>query len=225
MKTTTSGNTLGVKLFPFFFCGACALLLVVLALNGTVQKSQMFVIAPCVMAAVGLYLWKANRGQLAPTGEAMKRISNPYTFANKLFPFLFCGFCALLFVMLAMNGALQKAPLFLAAPCLMAVAGYFIWKRTVQDLMDQVYDCGNYLLLRKGGEEDTLLLSNITGVNFTTLRRGEQPRIHLTLDSPGKFGSEISFAPPPNVAFPHKNEIAEGLRVRAAQARAAHSVG
>ncbi len=48
MKTTTSGNTLGVKLFPFFFCGACALLLVLLALNGTIQKSQMFIVAAII---------------------------------------------------------------------------------------------------------------------------------------------------------------------------------
>ena len=33
--------------------------------------------------------------------------------------------------------------------------------------MDEVYDCGDYLLVKKRGEEDTVLLSKINWVNFS----------------------------------------------------------
>ncbi len=154
----------------------------------------------------------------------MKRISNPFTFALKMLPFLICGFSAFIAVLVLMNGALQKAPMFLVFPCVVAVGGYYVWKVNIRDLMDEVYDCGDYLLVKKRGEEDTVLLSNINYVNFSTDRRGAQRRIHLRLDTPGKFGTEISFAPPPNIFFPRRNEIAEDLVVRADKARSARAV-
>jgi hypothetical protein len=152
----------------------------------------------------------------------MKRISTPYTFAIKLFPLLFFGICASFLVLVLMSGALQKAPLFVVAPCLMAAAGYYSWKTNLRDLMDEVDDCGDYLLVKKRNEEDTVLFSNIVGVDFSTAKDGAQARITLKLDTPGKFGTQISFKPPPQIylSFPHRNEIADDLRDRAHSARA-----
>ena len=157
---------------------------------------------------------------------ASKRISTPYTFAIKLAPFLFLGFLAFLFVLLLMNGALQKAPMFLVMPCVMAVLGYLWWKTNVRNLADEVDDCGDYLLVKKRGQEDTVLFSNITDVNFSTARDGAQGRITLTLATPGKFGTEITFAPPPHIyiSFPRRNEIAEDLLARADKARSERAV-
>jgi hypothetical protein len=157
---------------------------------------------------------------------AMKRISTPYTFAIKIFPFFFCGICAFILALLLMNGALQKAPVFLVAPWVMAVIGYLWWKTSLQDLDDEVDDCGDYLLVKKRGEEDTILLSNISNVDFSTDRHGSQARITLRLATPGKFGAEISFKPPPQIYLsrPARNAIAEDLRVRAHKARSAPAV-
>lgn len=151
----------------------------------------------------------------------MKRISTPYTFSLKIFPFVFFGFLAFFFFLLLRNGAYQKAPMFLLVPCVMAVIGYQWWKTTLRDLVDEVDDCGDYLLVKKRGEEDTVLLSNIINVNFSTDPRGVAARITLRLASPGKFGTEISFAPPPQIhmSFPRRNEIAEDLLARADKAR------
>jgi hypothetical protein len=148
----------------------------------------------------------------------MKKISTPYTFAIKLTPFLFLGFMAFMVVLLLMNGAL---PIVLIMPCVMAVFAYQWWKTNVRNLVDEVDDCGDYLLIKKRAEEDTVLLSNITNVNFSAARDGAQGRITLTLASPGKFGTEITFAPPPHiyVSFPRRNEIAEDLSARAYKAR------
>jgi hypothetical protein len=157
-------------------------------------------------------------------GITMKRISNPFTVALRAMPILVFAFCAFIVVLALRKGALQKAPLFLIFPCLVAVGGYYAWKVSIRDLMDDVYDCGDYLVVKKHGEEDTVPLSNINYVNFSTDRRGAQRRIHLRLDTPSKFGTEISFVPPPNICFPRRSEIAEDLATRADKARSARAV-
>ena len=88
--------------------------------------------------------------------------------------------------------------------------------------MDEVYDCGDYLLIKRGGQEDTVLLSNINYVRFSNVRGGGQPRIHLILDAPGKFGAEILFVPPQNPLAPRTNGVAEDLVARVNEARSAH---
>ena len=151
----------------------------------------------------------------------MKRISTPYTFSVKMFPFLFFGFLAFFAFLLVANGAYETNPMFLVVLGVMAVIGYFSTKTSLQNVVDEVYDCGDFLLVRKRGEEDNIPLSNIMNVNFN----GKPARITLTLATPGKFGSEISFAPPPQIyvgAYP-KNEIAGDLIARAGQARSARA--
>jgi hypothetical protein len=159
-------------------------------------------------------------------GGAVKRISTKCTFAIKLTPFVFLGFLAFFVALLLANGALKKAPAFLVVPCVMAILGLHYWKTSVRNLVDEVDDCGDYLLVKKRGEEDTVLLSNIAYVSFSTDRRGAQARITLTLDSPGKFGTEISFAPPAHIylSSPRRCEIAEDLLARSAKARSGHAV-
>ena len=126
-----------------------------------------------------------------------KRISTPYTFAYRLLPFLFCGFLWFLLVLLLINGALQKLPCFLSCRADRLVFGYYSGgRRAVGFLLDEVDDCGDYLLVKKHGEEDTVLLSDIINVNFSTARDGAKARITLTLASPGKFGTGLSSATP-----------------------------
>jgi hypothetical protein len=155
----------------------------------------------------------------------MKKISTPYTFSIKIFPFVFFGFLAFLFFLLLINGAYEKSPMFLVAVGVIAVLGFYHTKTSRRNLVDEVYDCGDFLLVRKRGEEDTVLLSNITNVNFSTDQRGVAARITLRLASPGKFGTEISFAPPPQIYIgsPRRSEVAEDLLARADKARSGPS--
>jgi hypothetical protein len=155
----------------------------------------------------------------------MKRISTPYSFSFKLLPFLFFGFVGFFLFLILINGVYKKAPMFLVVPCVMLVFGYQWWKTSVRDLADEVDDCGDYLLVKKRGEEDTVLLSNIINVNFSTARDGANGRITLTLASPGKFGTEVTFAPPPHIylSFPRRNEVAEDLLARAYKARSTNA--
>jgi len=149
----------------------------------------------------------------------VKRISTPYTFSRKFFPFLFYGFLAMFLAFVGMSGAFRKEPLFLVVPCVMAVGGYFFMRAVLRDLVDDVYDCGSFLLVRKGRLEESIPLANIINVNFAINQR--PARITLTLDKPGKFGKEISFAPPPKIyLIPYpRNEVVEDLIERAQMAR------
>lgn len=163
----------------------------------------------------------------------MKRISNPFTPALKILPFLVGGFSvfilalllkSFMLALLPKNSVLQQAPMFVVFPCLAAIAGYCAWKDGIQDLLDEVYDCGDYLLIKKGGQEDTLPLSNINWVRFSNTRNGSQPRIQLILDAPGKFGTELLFVPPLNIQnllTPRTNRVAEDLVARVNEARSA----
>ena len=54
-------------------------------------------------------------------GDAMKRISNPFTPALKIVPFLVCGFSAFILALLLTNGALQKASVFVVFPGVVAI--------------------------------------------------------------------------------------------------------
>jgi hypothetical protein len=98
--------------------------------------------------------------------------------------------------------------MFLVVLGAMSVIGFLFWKGQLRDLMDEVYDCGSYLEVKKRGEEDTILLSNITDVNSSVDRDRTGARIILTLESPCKFGGQISFAPRPEVYMgPHQSRL------------------
>jgi uncharacterized membrane protein YobD (UPF0266 family) len=135
--------------------------------------------------------------------------------------FIFFGLLGLLFVALLMSGAYETSPMLLVGVGIMTVYGICSMQASRQDCADEVFDCGDHLLVKKSGEEDTVPLSNIVNVNFSKNPQNISAQITLRLASPGKFGTEISFAPPPRIylRFPPRNEIAEDLIVRAEQAR------
>jgi uncharacterized membrane protein YobD (UPF0266 family) len=155
-----------------------------------------------------------------PNG-AMPRISAPYTPPVKIGPFVFFGLLGLLLVLLLMSGAYETSPMLLVGVGVMAVYGVCSMRTSRGDCVDDVFDCGDHLLVKKSGEEDTIPFSNIINVNFSKNPQNISAQITLRLASPGKFGIEISFAPPPKIylGFPPSNEIAEDLLVRAEKAR------
>ena len=130
---------------------------------------------------------------------------------------MFFGFLAFFFWLLMVNGAYKQAPMLLVVVCVMSVIGYYQTKTLRRNLVDEVFDCGDSLLLRKGNEEDAIPLSNIANVNFTA----RPSRITLTLTTPGKFGTEVAFVPPPQIYFSAipENEIASDLITRTVQTR------
>lgn len=101
----------------------------------------------------------------------------------------------------------------------MAVFGFFLMKKLVWDLIDEVYDGGDFLLIKNKSKEERIALSNIMNVSAST--NMNPPRITLRLVAPVRLGKEISFSPKFKFSINPfaKNEIAEDLIVRVDKAR------
>jgi len=151
---------------------------------------------------------------------AMQRISTPYGASIKIGPYVFFGVLAVVFVLLVKSGAYELSPSLLVAFGVMGVIGV-VMSLSRGDCVDEVFDCGDHLLVKRGGEEERVPLWNIINVNFAKNPQNISAAITLRLATPGKFGSEITFRPPPRIyfGFPPRSEIAEDLVVRADQAR------
>jgi hypothetical protein len=159
-----------------------------------------------------------HRGRAA---SLMTRISSGVTFLYKrIFPIFWFGFLAVFVATAFLSGqGIEKDPLFLVIPCGMGVVGFFIMKKLVWDLVDEVYDDQDFLLVKNRGEEERVALSNIMNVSATTFVN--PPRVTLKLVEPGRFGSEITFTPVKgfNLNPFAKNPIVEDLIVRVDKAR------
>jgi hypothetical protein len=152
------------------------------------------------------------------------KISSRSTIFNKrIFPVIWFGFL-LFFVLITSLGATKKDFMFLVGPFLMAVLAFFLMKKLFWDLADEVYDCGDSLLIRNRGEEERVSLSNIMNVSISPVMN--PPRVTLRLVTPSKFGNEVAFLP--IVGFTlnpfAKNQVVEDLIVRVDQARSKRAV-
>ena len=150
----------------------------------------------------------------------MKKTSSKNLFiTKKVFPLLWFGFLAVFIVGTILDGTFRQDPVFLVGPCIMLVFGVFMMKMLVWDLVDEVFDCGDSLLVKNRDEEERVLLSNI--MNVSALTHSNPPRITLRLVKAGKFGTEISFSPASSFTLNPfaKNKIAEDLIVRVDSAR------
>lgn len=156
----------------------------------------------------------------------MKKISSGSTaFYKKVFPLVWFGFLAFFVLTSLLAGSVQDGQwLFIIMPCFMALIGFFVMKKLIWDLVDEVQDCGDYLLVRNGDDEDKIPLSNIMNVSAST--NTNPPRITLRLVKPGRFGPEVSFSPPLKFSLNPfaRNAVAEDLMVRVDQARSRRAV-
>ena len=152
----------------------------------------------------------------------MKRISSRATFFNKrIFPLLWFGMLALIVLGPMRSGGAKEDPAFLVFPVLMAGVAFIFFRRVLWDLMDEVYDCGNFLLVRKAGEEDSIPLANIMNVSVSNFQN--PPRITLRLIRPCRFGNDVAFLPIKSFTFNPfaKSQIGEDLIKRVYEVRSA----
>lgn len=151
----------------------------------------------------------------------MKKISSGVTVLYKrVFPFFWFGIVAFIAVMAVRAGHLQKGQwMFVVMPILLAMFGLVVMKQLFWDLVDEVQDGGDYLLIRKGDEQERVPLNNIMNVSATVYMN--PPRVTLRLVKPGKFGSEVTFTPVRKMSFSlsRKNALIDDLIERVDRAR------
>ena len=106
--------------------------------------------------------------------------------------------------------------MFLGVPLCMAVLGYAIMKRVLFDLVDEVWDCGDSLLVKNKGVEYRFALSDFVDVGYTGFMN--PPRITLSLRESSDFGPKVVFMTPIRL-FPYSMPpVARDLRARIDQA-------
>lgn len=150
----------------------------------------------------------------------MTKISSGNTrFYKKVFPVMWFGILTVFLIAAVSTGALEESMMLLLVPLAMGVFGFFFFKNLFWDLADEVYDCGDSLLIRYRGQEETIPLSNIMNVSAST--QMNPPRVTLRLVVPNNFGTEIAFSPakPFSINPFAKSEIVEDLIVRVDRAR------
>jgi hypothetical protein len=86
---------------------------------------------------------------------------------------------------------------FLIVPVVMAIIGYQMMKRMAFNLVDEVFDLGDALLVRSGGQEERVALADIKNVNFFPYM--SPPQVTLSLRRPSVFGDTIVFCAPARI--------------------------
>ncbi len=76
----------------------------------------------------------------------------------------------------------------------MVVFAYFLMRKLVFDLMDEVWDADDALIVRNGKQEDRIALSEIKNVSYAIVMN--PPRVTLSLRHQSIFGNELSFCAP-----------------------------
>ena len=127
----------------------------------------------------------------------MKQLSSKSTFTyKKVIPVFWFGclamvICVGLFVDTKGNGG---RIIFIVAPIVLMVFGYFVMKKVFWDLIDEVYDLGTDLLFRNKGMEFLVNLRDIKNISYNTWVN--PPRVTLSIRYQTEMGDELSFSPP-----------------------------
>lgn len=154
----------------------------------------------------------------------MKTISSKWTFFMKtIFPIVWFGFLAVFVIVLIGTNTITLHFMLWVMPLLLAALGFILMKVLIWGGMDEVIDCGDYLIVKYRGQEDKIPLSNIININWTTYQN--PPSISLRLKNASKFGQTISFFPITRFGMNRlkTHPIAEELITRVDAARNKHS--
>jgi hypothetical protein len=141
-------------------------------------------------------------------------------YSKRVFPVVWFGFLGI-FVFSALSASAGRGfqAAFLVMPLVMAVFGYFLMKKLVFDLVDEVWDDGTDLVVKNRGQVERIALSNITNVSYMAVSNPQ--RVTLTLRNPGPLGKEVTFSPPvrwvPFARSPIVDQLIE--RIDAARSR------
>jgi len=129
-------------------------------------------------------------------------------FHTRVFPALWSGLLGTLIVVAAIADR-DIAILLLILPLL---GVHFLIRSEISNFADEVFDCGDSLVVRKGAIEDRIPLRDIGSVRASLFRRPE--RITLQLSRRHKFGCEVAFIPAARWHLYGRHPLARELNVR-----------
>ena len=126
----------------------------------------------------------------------MKKLNSKTTFVyKKLFPLFWFGFLTIFLCvgLLTINNEKGPGVMFVVIPIVMMVFGYFLMKKMVWDLLDEVYDEGTALLFKNKGIKTRVNLKDIKNVSYATMVNPQ--RVTLSIRYQAELGDELSFSP------------------------------
>ena len=126
----------------------------------------------------------------------MRRISSGWTFFYKrVFPAMWFGFLVL-FVGIFVFAGQRSGDFFpfVIVPVAMIGFGYFIMKKLVFDLVDEVWVDGHTLIVNNKGEEERIAFTDVKNVNYSPYVN--PPRVTVSLRRTTKFGDQVTFCAP-----------------------------
>ena len=131
----------------------------------------------------------------------MRRLSSSSTyFYKRIFPILWFGFL-LVFLAIALWGTQharasvqpQQIVPFLLVPVFMGGVGVFIFRKLIQDLVDEVWLDGDWLVVKNRDGQRRVALSDVMNVNASTMINPRRITVMLRTDS--RYGCSFSFMP------------------------------
>jgi hypothetical protein len=102
-------------------------------------------------------------------------------------------------------------------PVLIGAIVFFVMRKLVFDLVDEVWDTGHDLIVKNDGQTERIAFANIMNLSYTVLVN--PPRVTLHLRLPCRFGHEVSFIPPLRFIPFARSPLIEDLILRIDQAR------
>jgi len=122
----------------------------------------------------------------------------------------------LLFIAFWLFSASRDIP-FLIVTLLMAVLGYRIMKKVMFNLADAVLDAGDALVVRSGGQEERIALSDIKNVNYSPYM--SPPQVTLSVRRQTVFGDTVAFCAPVSIFPLWRSPVIDALIDRVDAAR------
>jgi hypothetical protein len=105
------------------------------------------------------------------------------------------------------------------------LVAFFVLKLSFKNIVEEVYDCGDFLLIKNNHTEEKIPFKNIENITYSRQQRGGI-LITLHLLYPGKFGSRITFIPNQGRTYLFKKpSIVEELLQRAKTAKSGAVTG
>ncbi|RBW67188.1 hypothetical protein DS893_00310 [Vibrionales bacterium C3R12] len=108
----------------------------------------------------------------------MKKISGATFIYKKLFPTLVIGFLSIWIAVYAISGGIELKNTFVLLLFVGVVIFTFVFfRKTVWDLVDEVFDCGDCLIYRLDGIETKVMLDEITHIACAHAHSPERAKV------------------------------------------------
>jgi hypothetical protein len=151
----------------------------------------------------------------------MRQVSSKMTFFYKrVFPVIWFGFLLLFigFVLFSPSRDKQDSSTpFLIVALLMAIFGFWFMKKVIFNLADTVLDAGDALVVRSGGQEERIVLSDIKNVNYSPYM--SPPQVTLSVRRHTVFGDTVAFCAPVSILPLWRSPVIDALIDRVDAAR------